>query len=116
MFVVLELNGRALQHTAAFNVNLVVVVHQDIGDRRILQQRLQRAKTEHLIEDFLDDPIPFRQRHRNVFLQQQFFDRAPDLAAQPFFADQPQRIAVQRLKEFAVNLGFQIRLNVACAG
>ena len=95
VFVVLELNRGTLQQAAPFDVNLVVVIHQDVGDRRVFQDGLQRAEPEHFIKDLLDDAIALRQRHWNVFLKQEFSDGASDFAAQPFLADEAKGFAVQ---------------------
>ena len=89
MFVVLELNRRAPQSAAAFDVDLLIVVDQDVRDGRIFHQRFQRAEAEHLVQDLLDDAVPLRQRHRDVLLKQELLDGAANFAPQPFFADQP---------------------------
>ena len=88
MFIVLELNGCALQHAAAFDIDFAVVVHQDVGDGRIFHERFQRPKTEDLVENFLDDAIPLRQRHRDILLEKELLDSPADFPAQPLFADE----------------------------
>src|SRR5579884_2211925 len=115
MFVVLKLDRRTLQHAPSLDVHLVVVVDQDVRNTGILHQRFKRAKAEYLVQDFLDDAVPLRQRHRNVFLEQQLFHGLTDLAPQPFLADQAQRFAVQRLKQLAVNFRFQFGMTLGIA-
>ena len=50
--------SRLFQPALALDVHLVVAVDEDVGDRRIRQQRFQRAKTEDLVEHVEDQRIP----------------------------------------------------------
>src|SRR5262249_52167403 len=95
MLVVLELNRHTLQDAAAFYINFVVVIYQNVADGRILHERFQRPKAEHLIENLLDDAIAFGKGHWNVFLKQQLFYCPADLASQTLLADQPQSCAIE---------------------
>ena len=108
VFVVFEFNRCALQHAAAFNIDFAVVVHEDVGDGRILHQRLQGAEAEDFIQDLLDDAVALRQRHRDILLQQELLDGPADFATQPFLADESQCFAVERLEQLAVDLRLEI--------
>jgi len=57
MFVVLELNRRALQDAPPFDIDPVVIVDKNVGDRRVLQERLERAETENFVKNFLNDAV-----------------------------------------------------------
>ena len=52
MLVVLKGGGHPLQHPAALDEHVPRGVHQDVADLRIVQQRLQRAEPEHVVEHF----------------------------------------------------------------
>src|SRR6185436_8251440 len=71
-------------------------------------ERLKRTETEYFIENLFDDAVALWKRHRNVLLQKQLLDSLADLTTQTLFADQPQRLAVQRLKQLAVNFRFDV--------
>ena len=43
---------------AAFDVDVLRTVDQDVADRRVLEQHLQRAEAEGLVEDLVDQPLP----------------------------------------------------------
>ena len=51
MLVVAEDDVGLLELAFALDVDLVGAVDQDVGDRRILQQQLERAEAEQLVED-----------------------------------------------------------------
>ena len=48
-----------LEQTFAFDINLLVCVDQNVGDGRVLQQRLERTKPEYFIEDLVADLLFF---------------------------------------------------------
>ncbi len=54
MRLVLEWDVHLLQLAALFDEAVLVAVDQDIVDLGILQQRLQRAEADHLVDDVVD--------------------------------------------------------------
>ena len=46
-----------LELAAALDVDLLVAVDQNVGDGRVLQQRLERPQPEDLVEHFGDDLV-----------------------------------------------------------
>ena len=77
--VVFEDDGGLLQHPAPFDIDRVVGVHQDVVDRRVLQQRLQRTKAEDLIQHLLRQPVAFRCGERNILLADQLLNSGQQL-------------------------------------
>ncbi len=55
MLVVAEANIRVFQAAAALDINLVEAVDQNIGDGRVLQQRLQRTEAEGLVHHLVHE-------------------------------------------------------------
>ena len=51
----LKRHGQRLEHAAALDVDAFVAVDQDVGDGRVLEQRLERTEARHLVEDFGDE-------------------------------------------------------------
>ena len=52
--VVLEDDVGLFEHAVPLDVDLIVAVDQDVGDVRVLQQRLERAEPEELVQDVGD--------------------------------------------------------------
>ncbi len=55
MRLVLEAHRGGLENAAALDIDAFVTVDQDVVDARILEQRLDRAETRHLVEDLGDE-------------------------------------------------------------
>ena len=65
-----ELNRdvRRGQLAAAFDVDLVRSVDHDFGDGRLVQEPLERSVPQHVVHDFLNEPLPFRGSKGNLLL------------------------------------------------
>ena len=57
MALVLELHRGRLEHAVLLDEDLLVAVDQDVGDRRVLEQGLERAQAQHLVEQLLDQEV-----------------------------------------------------------
>jgi hypothetical protein len=55
--VVLESHGGQRKLAGAFDVDLIEAVHENVGDGRFLEQRLEWTQAEHFVEHFLDHPV-----------------------------------------------------------
>ena len=55
VLVVLERRRQPLELAAALDVDLLVGVDQDVADRRVAQQRLERPEAEDLVDDVAED-------------------------------------------------------------
>ena len=80
VLVVLERGGHLLEHAAALHVHLLVGVHQDVVDRRVAQQRLERPEAEDLVEDVAEDLLALGHRERLVLLGEQLEEQRADVA------------------------------------
>ncbi|MNP07683.1 hypothetical protein D3C76_997180 [compost metagenome] len=61
-----EAEVATVQHPVALDEDPVRTVDQDLGDRRIAQQRFQRAEADQLVDQFLGQPFDLVARHRQV--------------------------------------------------
>src|SRR5262249_37280281 len=77
----LNSHGGAVQFAAALHVYQTRGGHQNIGDRRILQQRLERPQAEYLIENFLDNAVLLHQAERRLLFFDQLGHCGPNLGA-----------------------------------
>src|SRR5439155_7128101 len=85
--VVTKLDVGLLQLAAAFDVNLVRPVDQNIADGRVFEQHLQRAEAERFVEHLVDEAFAFHAVEQRVFRVAQPLYHQPDLT--------PQRVAGQ---------------------
>ena len=60
----------------AFHKDVVFVVHQDVGDGRVFEQRLQRAKTEDFIEQVRLDLLLLVKAQRHSLAEDDLVDHA----------------------------------------
>ena len=67
---------------AAFHVDVLGTVDHDIADRVVLEQQLERAEAEGLVEHFLDQPLALAAVEQRVFGVAQVFDHQANLAAE----------------------------------
>jgi len=80
--VVAELDVGLLQLAAALDVDLVRPVDQDVADRRILEQHLQRSKAERLVEHLVDEALALHAVEQRVLGVAQALHHQADLAAE----------------------------------
>ena len=77
-----NLTSRLLHLAAALDVDLVRPVDEDVADRRVLEQHLQRAEAERLVEHLVDEPLALHAVEQRVFGVAQALDDQADLAAE----------------------------------
>ena len=75
-----NLTSRLLHLAAAFDVDLVRAVDQDVADRRVLEQHLQRPEAERLVEHLVDEPLALHAVEQRVFGVAQALDDQADFA------------------------------------
>ena len=102
MRFILEAARDRLQQTAALDEGAFMTVDQDVADRRILEQRLQRTETRHLVENFRDEGVELmgveRQPLGHDVLRDELLDVRPHLVFGQLF----QRRKVDLLDQLAV--------------
>ncbi len=74
--LVLEDDVGLLDHAAPFHVDRLVGVHQDVADRGIVQQRLQGAEAEYLVQNVLCQPVAVQSAQRGALLANQLQNHA----------------------------------------
>ncbi len=82
MRLVLEQRRHRLEHAAALDEDVLVAVDQDVGDRRVLEQGLERAETRHLVHDLGDEEVELPGVEGEALGDDPLRDDAVDLAAQ----------------------------------
>ena len=108
MALALEAHRRRLEDAVPLHEHLPVRVDQDVGDRRILEQRLQRAQAQDLVEQLLDQETELLGVERRALGREQLIDDRGDLAPQVRLGDLLDGSQVQLLEQALV----QARLEV----
>ncbi len=98
--VVAEHDAGFFHLAAAFDVDVLWAVDQDIADRMVLEQHLERAEAEGFIEHFLDEPVAFAAVEEVILGIAEVLDDQADFAAEHValkFADSRQVKLVHQL-------------------
>ncbi len=105
VLIVLERQLGLFELAFTLDVDQVAAIDEDVGHRRIGEQRFERSKTEQLVKDIGDERLAFRETQRRLL----FFgiEQADDQAAQLGFrlraSDPVQSIEVQPVEQRKVH-------------
>ena len=91
---------------------VLVAVDQDVVDRRVLEQRLQRAEADHLVDDVVDQRVELGDVDRHALLARLFRDEIMHLAAHLVLGQALQRDEVDLLDQHAVDA--RARIDAPC--
>ncbi|MNQ73100.1 hypothetical protein D3C85_878230 [compost metagenome] len=80
MLIVAKTHVSALQLAEAFDIDRGVAIDQDVGHAVIGQQRLQRAQSQHLVGDLLDDQLAAGGAYRRGMFIEQALANVADLS------------------------------------
>ena len=119
--VVAELDVGLFHLAAALDVDLVRPVDQDVADRRVLEQHLQRAEAERLVEHLVDEALALHAVEQRVFGVAQALDDQANFAAQRVAFQVADARQVELVDQLAVDEPFEflealVALAVAAAG
>lgn len=78
MLLVLEPNWRWFKDAKTLHEDIVRGVDENVGDGRILEQRLERAQAKKLVEDVGNQLFSFRLVQRLILLAQLFANNVAD--------------------------------------
>ena len=96
----------ASRTTAALDEHVLVGVHQNVADRRIRQQRLQRPQPKHFVQDFRRKPLSFLQVHRRHFTDDKRFQNLRHFTPYVFAVYVRQPVQVHLRNQLAMNCCF----------
>ena len=105
VLVVAEDDVGLLDAAFALDEHLRRAVHQDVGDRRILQQHFEGAEPEHLVQHVLHDVLAVVEAQRNalILLVEELLDDAADLGLCLRARHLRQPLEVQPCEQVLVN-------------
>ena len=111
--LVLEAHAAGLEHAAALDIDAFVAVDQDVGDGRVLEQRLERAEPGHLVEDLGDEVVELLLVERQPLDQDVLGDQLLDVRADLVLGQLLQRRQVDLLDQPAVQADLGVEQLVA---
>ena len=106
--LVLERDVRLLQLAVPLDEAVLVTVDQDVVDRGVLEQRLERAKPDHLVDDVVDQRLEFRAIDGKPLLAGLFENEIMHLAAHLVLRQTLERDEVDLLDKHAVQAGARV--------
>ena len=90
-----------------------MAVDQDVGDRRVLEQRLERAEAEQLVEDVADQLLALGMVERVVLLGQLLGDDVADFGLDLLARHLVERLQVDEVEQPLVKLDLELGVLVA---
>ena len=106
--VVAEYDIGLFEQPVAFREYQIGSVHQNVGNRGVLEQRFQRSQPEHLIEKIGLDPALFVGGQRNVSAGQSFLNYRRHCLPRPRVVDRGQFLQIQLGEHGLVHVGFEL--------
>jgi hypothetical protein len=103
MAIVLEGRRHCFELAAPLDVHAFVRVDQDVADRLVSQQRLERPETKYFIQDVAENRIAFAHRQRDAGFGDQARDQRSDLALDLAPLRCGQLLEVQPGQKFAMH-------------
>ena len=102
-----------LQYATALDINLLTGVHQDVVNGDILQQRLQRAQTKNLMQNFPRKAVPFDGTQGRIQLYDKPLNYLPNLRPGPDVLQGRQLFQIDLCDQFAMKNRLEI---LVCPG
>jgi hypothetical protein len=106
--VVLEADSGFDQLAVALDVHIFVRVHEDIGDRWVFKQRLQRTEAENFIEDLLGKTIPLGHADRKMIFAENTLESRLNFSPEFLPAFRFNCVHIQDVEKLLVDAHFEI--------
>src|SRR6266404_6355654 len=117
MRVVTKLYAGRFKHAFSLDVNALVCIDQDIGNRWIGQEWFERTKSKDFVQDFLNKAFTLLQVHWRGFTVNDSLEDQAYFATNLLAANVGQFVEVQLLNQLSMNSGFngsKIRARRGC--
>ncbi len=109
MAFVAEPDLARFEQPEALDIDVAVGVHEDVVDRRVRQQRLQRPEAGDLVDHLVDQLVQLLRAHRAVLARQEALHEPQDLAAQILLPDLVDHREVQPLEQLVMQAALQLQ-------
>ena len=108
VLVVLEAQAGGLEFARPLDVYPVVAVHQNVGNRGILEQRLQRAEAENLVQNLPRQTLALGETEGHRFVVDGVANQQQNFFAGRFSRGAPQLLKIQAIQDLAVKIGLYL--------
>jgi hypothetical protein len=108
MRLVLEERRHGLEHAAALDEDVLVTVDEDVGDGRVLEERLERSQARHLVHHLGDEEVELLGVEGQALGHDPVGDDAVDLAPKLLPRQLLERREVELLDETAVEANLRV--------
>src|SRR3954469_12960958 len=103
MTIVLERRRHAFELAMALDPDVLVSVDQDVTDRRIAQQRLERTEPEDFVHQLAEQDVPLAEADRGAFFREQLAHQRADLALRTRAIGVRERLEIQTVEQLAMD-------------
>ena len=97
-----------LKLAAAFDIDLIVAVDQNIGNRLIREQWLKRTEADHFIDDIIGEIFDLGSAHGKALIGDRFGHENTNLRAQLVRRHLVEIRQIQFVDQFVVDLQFRL--------
>jgi len=97
-----ETNAGDLENSSTLHVHLAVAVNKDVGDCRVLQERLEWAEAEDFMQNFFADLLLFAGGKQRGLLLDNHQGRMLHFGADAIILDAGKRVQVDLVEQLAV--------------
>ena len=100
--------GSSIELAAALDVDVLVGVDQDVADRRVAQQRLERAEAEDFVDDVAENRVALAHAERHALFGDQVEEQRADIGFGARPLGRCQRLEVQPVEQLPVDVGLEL--------
>src|SRR5262245_2696426 len=109
MRIVAELRADARQFAATFDEDVLGAIDENVGDRRVAEQRFDRAETSDFPDDLFDDFFALRLAERSGLFPKELSDRESNLMNDfDFVLDLLERFQVEPLDQTVMKVDLEL--------
>ncbi len=116
VLVVFERRAGDFELAGALDVDAVKAVDEDVGDGGVLEQRLERAEAEDLVEDFAGEALALGEAEGNRLAVHRIANEDENFFAGGVAGGAAEFFEVEAIEDLAVQVGFYLLVFAALEG
>ena len=107
---VLEGRRQPLELSLPLDVDVLVRIDENVADRRVAEQRLERSKPEHFVDDVGEEGFAIAHAERSALFGNQLEQQRADLAFGAGPIGGRQRLEIQPVEQLPVNVALELQI------
>ena len=116
VLVVFERQAGDFELAGALDVDAVEAVDENVGDGRILEQRLERAEAENFVENLARQALAFGKAERHGLAVDRIADEDKNFFAGGIAGGAAEFFEVEAIEDLAMQVGFDLLVVAALKG